>query len=60
VYFVESQPTFRRNISPPSSGSKNKPNKKPALLVTCFYSGFFLGLFFDPEEGGEMFLQIVG
>jgi hypothetical protein len=25
-----SQPTFRRNISPPSSGSKNKPRKKPA------------------------------
>jgi hypothetical protein len=29
VYSVESQPTFRRNISPPSSGSKNKPSKNP-------------------------------
>jgi hypothetical protein len=27
---VESQPTFRRNILPPSSGSKNKPGKIPA------------------------------
>jgi hypothetical protein len=28
---VESQPTFRTDRSPPSSGSKNKPSKKPAL-----------------------------
>jgi hypothetical protein len=28
VQFVESQLTFRRNISPPSSGSKHKPRKK--------------------------------
>jgi hypothetical protein len=27
---VENQTTFRRNISPASSGSKNKPSKKPA------------------------------
>jgi hypothetical protein len=31
VYSVGSKPTFRRNISPPSSGSKNEPRKKPAL-----------------------------
>jgi hypothetical protein len=29
---VESQPTFRRNISPPSSVSKNKTRKMPVLL----------------------------
>jgi hypothetical protein len=29
LYCVQSQPTFRRNISPPSSASKNKPRKKP-------------------------------
>jgi hypothetical protein len=28
MYFVESQPKFRRNMSPPSSGSKNNPRKK--------------------------------
>jgi hypothetical protein len=27
---VESQPTFRRNMSLPSSVSENKTNKKPA------------------------------
>jgi hypothetical protein len=29
VNSVESQPTFRRNMSPPSSGSKSKSSKKP-------------------------------
>jgi hypothetical protein len=39
--------TFRRNMSSPSSESKSKPNKKPAvvcrllLLISC------------PEDGGE-------
>jgi hypothetical protein len=26
-------------------------------LATCFHTGFMLGLFFDPEDGGDMFLQ---
>jgi hypothetical protein len=30
VQSVEGQLAFRRNISPPSSMSKNKPSKKPA------------------------------
>jgi hypothetical protein len=25
-------------------------------LATCFQAGFLLGLFFDPEDGGDMFL----
>jgi hypothetical protein len=24
---------------------------------TCFHAGFLLGLFFDPEDGGDMFLR---
>jgi hypothetical protein len=34
---VESQQTFRRNMSPQSSGSKNEPSKKPQAetLVSC-------------------------
>jgi hypothetical protein len=34
---VESQPTFRRNISPPSSQSRSR-----ALLATCFHADFLL------------------
>jgi hypothetical protein len=30
VQSVESKPTFRMKMSPPSSGSKNKPSKKAA------------------------------
>jgi hypothetical protein len=33
VYSVESQPTFRRNMSPPSSGSKYKPSKKQREIM---------------------------
>jgi hypothetical protein len=29
VQSVESQPTFRRKMSPSSSGSNNKPSKEP-------------------------------
>jgi hypothetical protein len=59
VCSVESQPTFQRNISPPSSGSKSKPSKKPAWkwMATCFHTGFLLGLFFNHEDGGDIFLQ---
>jgi hypothetical protein len=36
---------------------REKP--EPPLLVTCFHVGFFLGLFFD-SENGDMFLRNVG
>jgi hypothetical protein len=28
-------------------------------VATCFHTGFLLGLFFDPEDRGDMFLQNV-
>jgi hypothetical protein len=55
---VESQPTFRRDISPPSSGL-HKPIKMASRLDTFFNAVVFLGLL-DPEDGGDMFLLNVG
>jgi hypothetical protein len=34
-----------------------KVNRRFVLLVACFHAGFLLGLFFDPEDGGDMFLR---
>jgi hypothetical protein len=47
-------PTFSRNIPPPPSTSKSKPSKKPTN------AGSRLNLFFDPEEGIDMFLRNTG
>jgi hypothetical protein len=30
------------------------------LLPTSFDAGLLLGLFFDPEDGGDIFLENVG
>jgi hypothetical protein len=53
-----------KNISPPFSGSKIKPNNKSAeadgKLNYPPFTGFFFGVFFDPENGGDMFLRNVG
>jgi hypothetical protein len=31
-----------------------------AQLAKCFRRDFLFGLFFGPEDGGDMFLRIVG
>jgi hypothetical protein len=31
-----------------------------ALFATSFHASFMLGLFFDPEDGGDVFLRNVG
>jgi hypothetical protein len=42
-----------------SSASKNKLSKKAtgSSAWCLLYAGFLLGLFFDPEDGGAIFLQ---
>jgi hypothetical protein len=57
VESIGSQLTFQRNMSPPSSQSKNTPSKSSDYYL--LHAGFLLGLFFNPEDGGDMFLQNV-
>jgi hypothetical protein len=33
---------------------------KAELLATCFRAGFSFGLFFDPEDGDDIFIRNVG
>jgi hypothetical protein len=48
-------------MSPPSSGSKNNQarNRHNAVSSFCYllHTSFLLNLFFDPEDGGDMFLR---
>jgi hypothetical protein len=39
---------------------RNRSRQHEVLLATCFQAGFLLGLSFDPEDGGDMFLRNVG
>jgi hypothetical protein len=53
---------FWRNISPLSSGLKNKPGKKPvrsSFPRYLLHARFSLGSFFDPEDGSDMFFRNV-
>jgi hypothetical protein len=49
-------------MSPSFPGSKNKPGKNPVTTELCYVldAGLLLGLFFVPEDGGDIFLLNVG
>jgi hypothetical protein len=49
-------------MSPPSSGLKSVPSKKPASSLqkeNMLHAGFLLGLLFNPEDGSDMFFRNV-
>jgi hypothetical protein len=59
VWSVEIQSTFHTNMLPLFSGSKNKPSMKAGGKQSS-HASVSRGLFFEPEYGGDMFLQNVG
>jgi hypothetical protein len=64
VYSVESQPSFRRNVSPLTSESKSsKPSEKQhnegnKLCVTSMHAGLLFVLFFNREDGGACYTEL--
>jgi hypothetical protein len=38
----------------------SQARNQPALLATCFHAGVVLDLFFDLEDGGDIFIRNVG
>jgi hypothetical protein len=47
-------------VTVPVRTSNPRDQLKYTLLATWFHIGFLLGLFFDPEDGGYLFLRNVG
>jgi hypothetical protein len=57
VLSIERQSTFRLKMSPPSSGLKNNPRKKPAWRRQ---ESEFAGFFFNCEDGHDMLSRNIG
>jgi hypothetical protein len=61
VWSTESQPKFRREISPQFHGwILSQAKNKQSFVYFLFHSGFLSDLFLDPEDGAKMFLRNVG
>jgi hypothetical protein len=57
---VEGQPTFRRNMPLNLHGRRISKARNQREAGSKQSSGFLLGLFSDPEDGGDIFLRNVG
>jgi hypothetical protein len=63
VWVNEIQVTFKKNLSPPSSGLKIKKTRKQneaGSKHTSVHAGFLNSLLLDSEIGGDIFLRNVG
>jgi hypothetical protein len=59
---TESQQELHRNISPPSSRSKNKRGRTRAWTYSASHQisrCFLLDVLYDPEDGGDIFVRNV-
>jgi hypothetical protein len=58
MWSSESEHMFWRKMSSPFSEIKNEPSKKPVRTKVWYllHAGFLLDIFFDLEDGGDMFL----
>jgi hypothetical protein len=51
---------YHVRLSPPTPILTKNGYVGLAMLLIYFHAGFLLGLFFDPEDGSDMFLRNVG
>jgi hypothetical protein len=56
VQSVESQITFQRNMSPPSSWSKNKPSKETSLKQVSKRATCFSEMSFDFQRAKQRYI----
>jgi hypothetical protein len=47
-------------MSPLSSRKQGEAGSEQSSVCYMLHAGFLLGLFFDPEDGSDMFLRKVG